>query len=181
MATSALSQLGAPAVPLLLEMVYDPRPERRDGAIPWLKIAYRQSPDPRIVDFLIDDIQKNSASNVAGQMPYQVTLALAECGDPRAVGPLLEILQNTARHHMMRSSMVWCLGELGDERTLHALAAIFEESKTWEAGVEGGESPGRGLDFDGFQEALLKAMSKIRFRLSTAGADADPSGSSAAT
>ncbi|HEX5440207.1 MAG TPA: HEAT repeat domain-containing protein, partial [Ktedonobacterales bacterium] len=181
MATTALSQLGTPAVPLLLEMARDPRPDRRHTAITGLKHAYRHSPDPRIVDFLFEAIQENSASSASGQMPYQAALALAECGDPRAVKPLLEILQNSARHLMVRSSMVWWLGELGDERTLEALTAIFEESKTWEAGVEGGESPGRGFDFDGFQETLLKAIAKIRTRLSTAGADADPSGSSAAT
>ena len=181
MATTALSQLGAPAVPLLLEMALDPRPERRHGAITWLKIAYRQSPDPRIVDFLLAAIQENSASSANGQMPYEAALALAECGDPRAVGPLLEILQNSARHLMMRSSMVWWLGKLGDERTLEALIAIFEESKTWEAGVEGDESPTRGFDFDGFQEALLKAIAKIRKRLGTTVAGDDSSGASAAT
>ncbi|HEY1388283.1 MAG TPA: HEAT repeat domain-containing protein, partial [Ktedonobacterales bacterium] len=161
MATIALSQLGAPGASVLLEMARDPQPERRHLAIMWLKHAYRHSPDPRIVDFLFEAIQENSASGVSGQTPYQVALALAECGDPRAVGPLLEILQNAARHLMMRSSMVWWLGELGDERTLEALTAIFEESKTWEGGVEDGESPGRGFDFDGFQEALLSAMEKI--------------------
>jgi hypothetical protein len=82
---------------------------------------------------------------------------------------------------MMRSSMVWWLGELGDERTLEALTAIFEESKTWEGGVEDGESPGRGFDFDGFQEALLSAMEKIRTRLRTTGADTDSTDASAAT
>ncbi len=153
MATIALSQLGAPGVPVLLEMARDPLPERRHSAMTWLKHAYRHSPDPRIVDFLFTAIQENSASSASGQMLYQAALALAECGDPRAVKPLLEILQKSARHLMVRSSMVWWLGELGDERTLEALIAIFEESKTWEAAVvEGGESPGKDLTLMGFRK-----------------------------
>ncbi|HEX5441605.1 MAG TPA: HEAT repeat domain-containing protein [Ktedonobacterales bacterium] len=181
MATTALPHLGASAVPLLLEMVHDPRPERRHNSFSWLKIVYRRSPDPRIVDFLFGVIQENPDSAVDEHMRYHATLALGECGDPRAVEPLLEILQNAARHLMVRSSVVWHLGELGDERTLEALTAIFEESKTWESGVEDGQSPERELDFDGFQEALLKAIAKIRKRLSTMEAATDSTGTSAAT
>ncbi len=59
-AISALGLLGAPAVPTLLEIGRDPRPERRHSAINWLKMAYRHSPDPRIVEFLFEAIQETS-------------------------------------------------------------------------------------------------------------------------
>ena len=59
LAITRSGQLGAPAVPVLLEIGRDPRPERRDTAITWLKMAYRHSPDPRIVDFLFEVIQEN--------------------------------------------------------------------------------------------------------------------------
>jgi HEAT repeat protein len=180
-ATSALVWLGAPGVSVLLEMAHDPRPERRHTAIERLKLAYRHAPDPRIVDFLFETIQESSTSGVAVHMPYQAALALAECGDPRAVGPLLEILQNVARHHMMRSSIVWSLGKLGDERTLEALTAIYEETKTWADEAEDGERAGRGQDFYGFQDALLIAMSKIHARLDAAGVGENSSDASAAT
>ena len=142
-------------------------------------MAYRQTPDPRIVEFLFEAMQRNdTSSSIAGQMRYHATLALGELGDPRAVGPLLEILQNTANHHMMRQSTVWKLGELGDERVLEALIAVYEETQAGEAGADVGERPWPRYEF---QDDLLEAIAKIRERLSTVGADADSSGSSAAT
>jgi hypothetical protein len=81
----------------------------------------------------------------------------------------------------MRNAAVRQLGKLGDERTLEALTAFYEESRTWEDGVEDGERPGRRHDFDGFQDALLEAIANIRKRLGTMEADADSSGSSATT
>ena len=74
-------------------------------------------------------------------MRYHATLALAECGDPRAVGPLLEILQNPTSYPSMRHSTVWPLGELGDERVLEALTAVYEESMAGEDGTDVGEQP----------------------------------------
>ena len=60
MAISVLWQLGAPAVPVLLEIARDPRPERRVNVISWLKMAYRHSPDPRIIEFLFEVMQENA-------------------------------------------------------------------------------------------------------------------------
>jgi HEAT repeat protein len=178
----ALIWLGAPSVSVLLEVGRDPRPERRHTAIEWLKSAYRHSHDPRIVDFLAEIVQENHTSDGgAVRMRYHAALALAECGDPRAIRPLLEILQNAASNHLMRDAAVRQLGKLGDERTLAALAAIYEESKAWEDELEDDERPGRRSDFYGFQDALLIAISKIRARLDAAGFGEDPSSSSAAT
>ncbi len=167
----ALSKLGAPAVSVLLEIVRDPRPERRHTAIDWLKMVYPRSHDPRIVDFLFEIIQENdSSTRVAEGMRYHATLALGECGDPRAVGPLLEILQNAAIPRMMKDSTVHPLGELGDERVLEALMAAYEASKAEEDETDVGEHHGRRYEF---QDALLRAMEKIHARLDTAEADAD--------
>ncbi len=132
-AISALGLLGTPAVPTLLEIGRDSRPERRHIAINWLKMAYGRSPDPRIVEFLFEAMQENDMSSiVAERMRYHAALALAECGDPRAVEPLLEILQNAAIPRMLQYSTIRPLGELGDERVLEALTTVYEASKAWE-------------------------------------------------
>lgn len=177
-ALPALGQLGAPAVPVLLELGRDPRPERRFSSINWLKMAYRHSHDPRIVEFLFEATQEKPASSVATWMRYYAALALAKCGDPRSIEPLLEILQNAASHPGMRYSAVWPLGQLGGERVLEALTAAYEASMAGEEGAEAGERPGQRYDF---QDALLGAMTRIRARLGITRADADPSGASAAT
>jgi hypothetical protein len=81
----------------------------------------------------------------------------------------------------MRDAAVRQLGKLGDERTLEALTAFYEESRTWEDGIEDGERPGRRGGFDGFQDALLEAIAKMRSRLGTVGANENSSDASAAT
>lgn len=178
----ALIWLGASGVSVLLEVGRDPRPERRHTAIGWLTSAYRHSHDPRIVEFLAEIIQENdTASRVGEWVRYQAVLALAECGDQRALGPLQEILQNAASDHLMRDATVRQLGKLGDERTLAALAAFYEESRTWDDGVEDGERPRRRHNVEGFQDTLLEAIAKIRARLGTKAVGDDSSGSSATT
>lgn len=186
-AIGPLGLLGAPALPVLLEIARDPRPERHLHVITWLKLAYRDSPDPRIVEFLFKTTQENPVSEVTEQTRYQMarrfeaTLALADCGDPRAVEPLLEILQNPMSYPSMRQSMVWPLGKLGDARVLEALMVAYEESKKWENGGAGGEQLRQRFDVYRFQDALLSAIAKIRTRLDTTTTDEDPSGTSATT
>lgn len=160
----ALSRLGAPGVSLLLEIGRDPRPELRYQIIFWLTLAYRHSPDPRIVEFLFEAIQEEPGSDsvAAMMMRYEAAKALAECGDPRAVGPLLEILQNPASDPRMTYFAVWPLGELGDEHVLGALLAVYEATMAREDRSDAGEQPKRPYEF---QDALLKAMAKIRARL----------------
>jgi HEAT repeat protein len=183
-AIGPLGLLGAPAVPVLLEIARDPRPERRLHVITWLKSAYRHAPDPRIVEFLFETIQENPLTEITDQTRYQMALrfeatrALAECGDPRAVGPLLEILQNPSSSPSMRQSTVRPLGELGDARALEALMAAYEASMAGNDGIDVSEHPTQRYSF---QDALLWAMSKIHSRLDAAGADADSPGPSAAT
>jgi HEAT repeat protein len=164
-AAAALGHLGAAAVPTLLELARDPRLERRYTGITWLKLVYHRSPDPRIVDFLFEVIQENqtSARGVAG-VRYHAALALAECGDPRAVEPLLELLQDGPS---MSYSVVQSLGELGDERALAALAAVYEASKAGEDTVKLDERPRRRHEAEEYQDVLLSAMAKIRARLGT--------------
>src|SRR6185437_6699877 len=123
--------------------------------------------------------QENDTSTLfAKRMRYHATLALGECGDPRAVEPLLEVLQDAPS---MRYSVVQLLGELGDERALAALTAVYEEGKAKEDGPDVGEQPGQRHEFQIFQDALVWAIAKIRERLNAAGADEDSFGSSAAT
>jgi HEAT repeat protein len=177
-AIHGLSRLGAPGVSVLLEIGREHPPQRRHLVITWLKFAYHHSPDPRIVDFLFEVIQETPTSNVAEMMRYHAVLELGECGDPRAVGPLLEMLENAPG---MRYPVVQLLGKLGDERALKALIAMYEESKAQEEKPEIGEEPGRRHNSQEFQDALVRAIAKIRLRLGTMEADADPSSSSAAT
>ncbi|HEU5349563.1 MAG TPA: HEAT repeat domain-containing protein [Ktedonobacterales bacterium] len=171
----ALGQLGAAAVPTLLELARDPLPERRHGAINWLKAAYHRSHDPRIVEFLVEVIQEYPTSSKFDiEMRYHAALALGECGDPRAVEPLLEILQNAPTS--MGYPVVQPLGELGDERVLEALTAIYEESRAGKDRLELDERPEQRYAFQNFQDALLRAMAKIRSRLGTTRSDQDASG-----
>lgn len=170
-----LGLLGAPAVPVLLEVGHDSRPERRHSAITWLKMAYSHSPDPRIVDFLFGIVQENPTSAVDEHMRHYAALALGECGEPRAVAPLLEVLQDAPS---MRDSVVQVLGELGDEHVLATLTAAYEASMAGNDGIDVSEHP---MERYAFQDNLLRAMLKIRERLDAAGADADSSGSSATT
>ncbi|HEX5159681.1 MAG TPA: HEAT repeat domain-containing protein [Ktedonobacterales bacterium] len=183
-AIGPLGLLGAPAVPVLLEIARDPRPERRLHVITWLKSAYRHSPDPRIVEFLFKTIQENPLSEITEQTRYQMALrfeatrALAECGDPRAVGPLLEILQSPTSSPSMRQSTVQPLGELGDVRVLEALTAAYDASMAGNDGIDVSKHPTQQYSF---QDALLWAMSKIHSRLDEAEVGEDSSDTSAAT
>lgn len=158
----ALSHLGAPGVSLLLEIGRDPQPERRYQTIRALEMAYRRSPDPRIAEFLFAVIQEIPDSDAARWMRYKTVKALADCGDPRAVGPLLEILHDPASDPGMKYSAAWALGELGDERALGALTAVYQASMVGEDGLNADRPPWSRYDF---QDALLRAMAKIRARL----------------
>lgn len=177
-ALSALSLLGSPAVPVLLELGRDPQPERRQIAVTRLKMAYSNSHDPRIVEFLFEATQEKPTSSIAAWMRYEAALALAECGDPRSVGPLLEILHNAAIDPWIKYRTVRPLGQLGDERVLEALKTAYEASMAGDDGVEAGERAGQRYEF---QDALLHAMAKIRVRLGITRTDADSTGASAAT
>lgn len=158
----ALSQLGPPGASVLLEVAGDPRPERRFTAITWLKNAYRHAPDTRIIDFLTEVVQEKPISDSAEYMRYYAALALAECGDPRAIDPLLELLQNAGSYSAMKQSAAQSLGKLGDERALAALAAAYKASKAQNAESDSDQQP-RGENE--FQDTLLWAMERIRARL----------------
>lgn len=160
----ALSQLGAPGVSVLLEVARDPRSERRHIAITWLKLAYRHAPDPRIVDFLAEvvHVQENPDPRIGEHLRHHAALALAECGDPRAIDPLLELLQNAGSHSVMRYSAAQRLGELGDERVLKAVVTVYDATKTQK---DQGDSDQRPGGEDEFQDTLLWAMEKIRARI----------------
>ena len=163
MAIHGLSQLGAPGVSALLEIGQDPQPQRLHLVITWLKHAYHRSPDPRIVEFLFAITQeRGNTAPGAAFMRFEAARALADCGDSRAVAPLVEILQNPAIPLTIRDSAVGPLGELGDERVLAALVATYEASMAEEDGSDADERPRWRYMF---QDALLRAMAKIRARL----------------
>jgi len=175
----ALSHLGAPGVSVLLEIGRDPRPERRYQTITALEMAYRRIPDPRIAEFLFEVIQEIPDSDAARWMRYKTVKALADCGDPRAVAPLLAILHDPASDPGMKYSAAWALGELGDERVLETLLAAYEATMApREDRSDAGEQPKRPYEF---QDALLTAMAKIRRRLGMTDADGDPPATSDAT
>ena len=162
---ASLSRLGAHGVTVLLEIARDPRIERRYAAITWLKYAYHDTPDPRIAEFLFEVTQEQEyAAPGATFMRIHATEALAGSGDPRAVGPLLEALQNPANPPTIRTSAVESLGELGDERVLAALMAVYQASMAGEDGIDGDEQPRWRYEF---QDALLRALAKIHARLGT--------------
>ena len=137
-AFSALGRLGLAAVPTLLELGRDPRPERRHTAIDGLKSAYRHSPDPRIVEFLFEVIQENpTLCIVAERMRYHAALAPSRNVAIHELSShcwnIYRMPRSLARCDIQRSGR-WVNLEMSGRWT--ALTAIYEETQAWERHFE---------------------------------------------
>ncbi|GEM_PF-2197464 len=154
----ALIALGAPAVPVLEDLLRDPE----DGVRRAAALALGRIGSPEALPALLGALDPRYEG--ASRVRHQAAQALGELGLPEAVPALLETLAADPEG-IVRQAAIGALGQIGDPRAAPALRASLEMEKDMLLRAEAALALGRlrGDDMENTNarvEALLQALQR---------------------
>lgn len=139
-----LDKIGRPAIPYLLDCLFDGSPNVRLYAVQTLeRLGFSPTNATQTTLFLIvhqqiDEVAKLGKDAVPALIPFlysddnslkfKVFLKLGEIGDARAVDPIINYVYKNYDHQDMEWTAIAALGKLGDKRAINVLIPCLSTS-----------------------------------------------------